>query len=203
MKVKILWLMALFLFKSVFTFYSCLNSAFKFCPQNQNERLFSVMYSTSQSSVNDIFWCLGFPEGKSDYSITKKTKREKIHPRSPKCVSFRACKKIRHTMSAISYKLSYCSLLIKNNMKIKHIGWVMCEKYSYHLFLFPINLSECKQWVCLQFWSKHSLILESLWPNQSWRWTKEFLNFVWLSGENSYFITMRNNQEWKQLQANL
>ena len=34
------------------------------------------MYSTSQLSVNDIFWCLGFPKGKSDYSITKK-KRER------------------------------------------------------------------------------------------------------------------------------
>ena len=143
--------MVLFLFKSVFAFYSYLNLAFKFCPQNQNERLFSVMYSTSQLSVNDIFWCLGFPKGKSDYTITKKKReRERKSTQGAQNVCFRACKKIKHRMSAISCKLSYCSLVIKNDMKIKHIGWVMCEKYSYHLCLFPINLSEWKQWVCLQ-----------------------------------------------------
>ena len=41
------------------------------------------MYSTSQLSVNDIFWCLGFPKGKSDYSITKK-KRERERENPPK-----------------------------------------------------------------------------------------------------------------------
>ena len=122
-----------------------------------------------------FFGASDFPRGKVIIQSQKKKRereREKIHPRSPKCVSFRACEKIKHRMSAISCKLSYCSLVIKNDMKIKHIGWVICEKYSYHLCLFPINLSEWKQSVCLQFWSKHSLILESLWPNQSWRWTR-------------------------------
>lgn len=70
--------MALFLFKSVFTFYGCLNLAFKWCPKNHNVSLFSVMYSTSQSSVNDIFWCLRFPSGeKSNYSITERKKERK------------------------------------------------------------------------------------------------------------------------------
>ena len=60
-------------FKSVFTFYDCLNLPFKFCPQNHNERLFSVMHWTNQSSVNDIFWCLRFPRGKkSDFQSQKK-----------------------------------------------------------------------------------------------------------------------------------
>lgn len=60
-----------------FTFYSYINFTFKSCPQD-NEKLFSVMCSTSQSSVNEFFFSIpDFPVGNSDYSITEKEGRKK------------------------------------------------------------------------------------------------------------------------------
>lgn len=85
-----------------------------------------------------FFGASDFPREKVIIQSQKREReREKIHPRIPKYVSFRAYEKIKHRLSVISCKLSYCSLVIKNDMKIKHIGWVMCEK----IFLSPLSVS--------------------------------------------------------------